>query len=215
MDGDMVSTAPLPGKKRVEYFFDVGSPTSYLAFRQLPALAGSAGARIDWRPMLLGGVFKATGNVSPAAVPAKGRYMNDDIVRWAARYGVPFRHNPYFPINTLTLMRGATGLQMRRPDDFPRYLEAVHRAMWEEEKNLGDAEVLAATLSAADIDAAALLALVADPEVKARLVATTEEAVGRGVFGAPTFFVGGQMFFGQDRLGFVAEALGGSSTGAP
>jgi len=209
---DAASTADT---KRVEYFFDVGSPTSYLAFRQLPAIAASAGARIDWRPMLLGGVFKATGNASPAAVPAKGRYMNDDIVRWASRYGLPFRQNPHFPINTLTLMRGATGLQMRRPGDFAHYLEVVHRALWEEEKNLGDAGVLAATLAAADIDAALVLALVSDPEVKARLVATTEEAVERGVFGAPTFFVDGRMYFGQDRLGFVAEALGTPSAGAP
>jgi 2-hydroxychromene-2-carboxylate isomerase len=194
-------------EKRVEYFFDVGSPTSYLAYRQLPAIAEAAGAEIVWRPMLLGGVFKATGNASPAAVPAKGRYMNDDIRRWAARYGLPFRQNPHFPINTLSLMRGAAGLQMRAPAAFPRYLEAVHRALWEEEKNLGDPAVLAATLADAGFDAQEFMVLVADPEVKARLVATTEEAVARGVFGAPTFFVGDAMFFGQDRLGFVREAL--------
>ena len=201
--------------KRVEYFFDFGSPTSYLAYRQLPAIAAAAGAEIVWRPMLLGGVFKATGNTSPAAVPAKGRYMNDDIRRWAKRYGLPFRHNPHFPINTLTLMRGAAGLQMREPDDFARYVERVHVAMWEEEKNLGDAEVLATTLADAGFDVARLLAIVADPEVKARLVASTEEAVARGVFGAPTFFVDDAMFFGQDRLGFVADALGASRVDAP
>jgi 2-hydroxychromene-2-carboxylate isomerase len=199
--------------KRVEYFFDFGSPTSYLAYRQLPAIATAANAEIVWRPMLLGGVFKATGNTSPAAVPAKGRYMNSDIRRWAERYGLPFRHNPHFPINTLTLMRGAAGLQMRRPEEFARYVEVVHRAMWEEEKNLGDADVLASTLLAADFDVAAFLALVADPEVKSRLVATTEEAVARGVFGAPTFFVGDAMFFGQDRLGFVRDALDRSADG--
>ncbi len=201
--------------KRVEYFFDFGSPTSYLAYRQLPAIAAAAGAEIVWRPMLLGGVFKATGNTSPAAVPAKGRYMNDDIRRWAKRYGLPFRHNPHFPINTLTLMRGATGLQMRGLGDFARYVERVHVAMWEEEKNLGDAEVLATTLADAGFDVARLLAIVADPEVKARLVASTEEAVARGVFGAPTFFVDDAMFFGQDRLGFVADALGASRVDAP
>ena len=157
--------------------------------------------------MLLGGVFKATGNASPVTVPAKGRWMNDDIRRWARRYGVPFRFNPHFPINTLTLMRGATGLQMRRPRRFPRYLELVERAMWDEQKNLGDPAVLAATLAAAGFDADEFTALVADPEVKASLIATTEEAVARGVFGAPTFFVGDAMFFGQDRLDFVREAL--------
>jgi 2-hydroxychromene-2-carboxylate isomerase len=133
--------------KRVEYFFDFGSPTSYLAWTQLPQIAAAAGAEIVWRPMLLGGVFKATGNASPVSVPAKGRWMNEDIRRWAARYGVPFRHNPHFPINTLGLMRGAAGLQMCRPQDFGRYLEVVHRALWEGEKNLGDPAVLASILA--------------------------------------------------------------------
>ena len=194
-------------RKRVEYFFDFGSPTSYLAWTQLPKIAAASGAEIVWRPMLLGGVFKATGNASPVSVPAKGRWMNEDIRRWAARYGVPFRHNPHFPINTLGLMRGAVGLQLRRPQDFGRYLEVVHRALWEGEKNLGDAAVLASVLTDAGFDADAFAALVAEPEVKTRLVATTEEAVARGVFGAPTFFVGDAMFFGQDRLDFVSEAL--------
>ena len=194
-------------RKRVEYFFDFGSPTSYLAWTQLPKIAAASGAEIVWRPMLLGGVFKATGNASPVSVPAKGRWMNEDIRRWAARYGVPFRHNPHFPINTLGLMRGAVGLQLRRSQDFGRYLEVVHRALWEGEKNLGDPAVLASVLADAGFDADAFAALVAEPEVKARLVATTEEAVARGVFGAPTFFVGDAMFFGQDRLYFVREAL--------
>jgi 2-hydroxychromene-2-carboxylate isomerase len=191
----------------VEYFFDVGSPTSYLAWRQLPKIAAETGAAIVWRPMLLGGVFKATGNRSPVEVPAKGRWMNADIERWAKHYGVPFRFNPHFPINTLTLMRGATGLQMRKPGDLERYLDVVQRAMWEEPKNLGDPQVLAATLAAAGFDGAEFAALVGDPEVKARLIATTDEAVARGIFGAPTFFVGAAMFFGQDRLDFVREAL--------
>ena len=194
-------------RKRVEYFFDFGSPTSYLAWTQLPKIAAASGAEIVWRPMLLGGVFKATGNASPVSVPAKGRWMNEDIRRWAARYGVPFRHNPHFPINTLGLMRGAVGLQLRRSQDFGRYLEVVHRALWEGEKNLGDPAVLASVLADAGFDADAFAALVAEPEVKARLLATTEEAVARGVFGAPTFFVGDAMFFGQDRLDFVSEAL--------
>ena len=194
-------------KRTIEYFFDVGSPTAYLAWTQLPKLAAETGARIAWRPMLLGGVFKATGNTSPVTVPAKGRWMNDDIARWARRYGVPFAFNPHFPINTLTLMRGATGLQMRRAGDFLRYLDVVERAMWEAPKNLGDPAVLAATLAAAGFDADEFIALVGDPEVKAKLIATTEEAVARGVFGAPTFFVGDAMFFGQDRLDFVREAL--------
>jgi len=193
--------------KRLEYFFDFGSPTSYLAWTQLPGIVAETGAELVWRPMLLGGVFKATGNASPVSVPAKGRWMGADIARWARRYGVPFRFNPHFPINTLTLMRGAAGLQLRAPEQFARYCEVVSKALWEEARNLGDPAILAATLAAAGFDVEAFTELVGDPEVKARLVATTEEAVARGVFGAPTFFVGEAMFFGQDRLDFVREAL--------
>lgn len=193
--------------KRVEFFFDFGSPTSYLAYTQLPRIARECDAELAWRPMLLGGVFKATGNASPVTVPAKGRWMFDDIARHARRYGVPFAFNPAFPINTLTLMRGAAGLQMRQPDTFERYVDTIYRAMWETPRNLGDPDELAATLATAGFDADAFVALVGDAEVKARLIANTEEAVARGAFGAPTMFVGQQMFFGQDRLEFVREAL--------
>nr|HET7858728.1 2-hydroxychromene-2-carboxylate isomerase [Caldimonas sp.] len=190
----------------VEFFFDVGSPASYLAWTQLPRIAAETSATIAWRPMLLGGVFKATGNASPVNVPAKGRWMTQDLHRWARRYGVPFSLNPSFPINTLTLMRGAAGMQMRHADSFLAYVDAIYRAMFESPRNLGDADALVATLREAGFDPGEFAALVADPEVKARLIATTEEAVARGVFGAPTFFVGEQMHFGQDRLEFVREA---------
>jgi 2-hydroxychromene-2-carboxylate isomerase len=199
MDGAMV--------KRVEFFFDFGSPTTYLAYTQLPRIVAGCKAELVWRPMLLGGVFKATGNASPVTIPAKGRWMFDDITRHARRYGVPFNFNPAFPINTLTLMRGAVGLQMRKPDDFERYVDAIYRAMWETPRDVGDAGVLAATLEAAGFDKTEFQNLVADAEVKAKLIANTEEAVARGAFGAPTFFVDKQMFFGQDRLEFVREAL--------
>ena len=138
--------------KTVEFFFDFGSPTAYLAWTQLPKLAADAGAQLVWRPMLLGGVFKATGNASPAMVPAKGRWMNQDMARWARRYGVPLAMNPFFPINTLTLMRGATGLQLRQPADFERYVETVYRAMWEAPCNMGDPVVLAQVLQRAGFD---------------------------------------------------------------
>jgi 2-hydroxychromene-2-carboxylate isomerase len=157
--------------------------------------------------MLRGAVFKATGNAIPAMVPAKGRWMNQDMARWARRYGVRLAMNPHFPINTLTLMRGAARLQMRQPADFERYVGAVYRAMWEAPCNMGDPTVLAEVLQRADFDVEGLLALVNDAEVKARLVANTEGAVARSVFGAPTMFVGEQMFFGQDRLEFVREVL--------
>lgn len=194
--------------KTLEFFFDFGSPTTYLAHTQLPRIAAAAGATLVYRPMLLGGVFKATGNASPVSVPAKGRWMGADIARWAKRWGVPFAFNPHFPINTLSLMRGAAGLQLRQPEAFGRYADAVFRAMWVTPRPLGDAAELAAVLSDAGFDPAAFMALVADAEVKAKLVANTEEAVARGVFGAPTCFVGEAMFFGQDRLDFVREALG-------
>jgi 2-hydroxychromene-2-carboxylate isomerase len=193
--------------RSVEFFFDVGSPTTYLAWTQLPRIAREAGARLVLRPMLLGGVFKATGNASPVTVPAKGRWMMDDIARWAARWGVPFAMNPHFPINTLTLMRGATGLLMHEPAALERYLGAVFRGLWVEARNLGDIAELAAVLKAADLDPERIATLAGQPDVKAALIATTEEAVARGVFGAPSIFVGDRLFFGQDRLDFVREAL--------
>jgi len=196
--------------KTIEFFFDFGSPTTYLAHTQLPRIAREAGTELVYRPMLLGGVFKATGNASPVMVPAKGRWMGQDIARWARRWGVPFTFNPHFPINTLTLMRGAAGLQLRRPQDFARYVDTVFQAMWVAPRNLGDAAVLAAMLAEAGFDAEAFQALVADPDVKARLIANTDEAVARGAFGAPSCFVGDELFFGQDRLDFVREAAAAS-----
>jgi 2-hydroxychromene-2-carboxylate isomerase len=194
--------------KRVEFFFDVGSPAAYLAWTQLPSICAQAGAQIDYRPMLLGGVFQATGNRSPATVPAKGRYMTDDLERFAGRYGVPFRHNPFFPINTLTLMRILTALQMRDEARMLACTDVLYRAVWVEGKDMNDAGVVAQVLQPAGFDPVDLLALAGAPEVKERLKTVTQDAVARGVFGAPTFFVGNHMYWGQDRLDFVKEALG-------
>jgi len=193
--------------KAVEFYFDVGSPAAYLAWTQLPRIAREAGAEIEYRPFLLGGVFQATGNRSPMEVPAKGQYMQDDLQRFARRYDVPFAHNPHFPINTLLLMRGATGIQMKEPARFGAYVDAVFHAMWVEPKNLNDPATVGAVLQNAGFDAAGLLALAGAQETKDRLKAVTQEAVERGVFGAPTMFVGDEMFWGQDRLDFVREAL--------
>ena len=193
--------------KEVEFFLDVGSPTTYLAWTQLPALCREAGATLKLRPMLLGAVFQATGNASPANVPAKGRYMNLDMARFARRYGVPLAINPYFPVNTLTLMRAATGVQLRSPGRLHAYLDGVFRAMWVEPLNLNDPGLVAEAWRAAGFDPQELLGLAGEADVKAALRATTDEAVARGVFGAPTIFVGDEMFFGQDRLDFVREAL--------
>ena len=194
-------------QKTVEFFFDVGSPAAYLAWTQMPALCAQAGAALVYRPMLLGGVFQATGNASPMMVPAKGSYMAVDLGRFAQRYGVPFRINPHFPINTLTLMRAVVGMQLRHPQRFAAFLAAVYPALWAHGVNLNDPAVTAATLVEADFDPAIVFALVNDTDIKAALKANTEEAVARGVFGAPTMFVGDAMFFGQDRLDFVREAL--------
>ena len=190
----------------IDFYFDFGSPTAYLAYRRLLQLRESYGLEINFQPMLLGGVFKATENASPVTIPAKGKYMMQyDLPRFARRYSVPLAVNPFFPINTLPLMRGAVAA--RRQGVFDAYVEAVYQAMWVDQKNMGDQEVIAATLRDAGLDADALLTATQDPEVKAELVATTEEAVARGAFGAPTMFIGVEMFFGQDRLDFVEEYL--------
>jgi 2-hydroxychromene-2-carboxylate isomerase len=193
--------------QELEFYFDVGSPAAYLAWTQMPRLAAETGASVQYRPFLLGGVFQATGNRSPMEVPAKGRYMQDDLGRYAGRYGVTYRHNPHFPINTLMLMRGALGLQMRQPERLLPYGDAVFRAIWVEGRNMNEPSEVASVLQQAGFDAQALLALTQDPEVKDRLKAATQEAVARGVFGAPTFFVGDTMFWGQDRLDFVKDKL--------
>ena len=193
--------------KTVEFYFDVGSPAAYIAFKRLPGICEKAHATLALKPMLLGGVFQATGNQSPVNVPAKGRYIMVDFERFARRHGIEFRQNPFFPINTLTLMRGAAGLQLREPGRLLPYLAAVYRAIWVDGKDMNDPTVVGAVLKAAGFDPQQLLALAGDPEVKERLKALTQEAVARGVFGAPTCFVDGNMYWGQDRLDFVQEAL--------
>ena len=194
--------------RSVDFYFDFGSPASYLAATQLPQLCADAGAALVWKPMLLGGVFQATGNQSPATSPAKGPYVFEDLARFARRYGVPLRHNPYFPVNTLLLMRGAIGMQMREP-------ERLRPMSTPSSTRCGSSRATSTTwprwprrwTRRASMPAA-MLALASAQEVKDRLKAETEEAVRRGVFGAPTMFVGDQMFWGQDRLDFVREALG-------
>ncbi|RJF94533.1 2-hydroxychromene-2-carboxylate isomerase [Oleomonas cavernae] len=189
----------------LEFLFDFGSPTTYLAHKRLPAVLARTPAKVTYVPILLGGVFKATGNQSPAMVPAKGMYMNKDLERFARRFGVTLNFNPYFPINTISLMRGAVSYL-----DTPRfmdYVDAIFDAMWLAPRNLGDPEVLNATLAQAGFDPADFAARINDGAVKQKLIANTQAAVERGTFGAPTFFVGEEMFFGQDRLDFVEEAL--------
>ena len=191
----------------IEFYFDFGSPAAYLAATQLPHLAADTGAALVYKPMLLGGVFQATGNHSPTEIEPKGPYMMTDLKRFASRYGVPFVQNPNFPINTLLLMRGATALQMHEPSRFADYLAAIWQAIWVDAKNMNDPLIVGGVLQAAGFDAGAVVALTGQQDVKDQLKATTQEAVSRGVFGAPTMFVGDHMFWGQDRLDFVREAL--------
>jgi len=193
--------------KQVEFFYDVGSPYAYLAYHQLPKIAARRNARIVWRPMLLGGVFQATGNRSPVELPAKARYSFIDLQRWARHFDVPMTMNPHFPLNTLQLMRGAVAYQLRGEAEFQRYIAAIFGAMFERPRNLGQAEEVAAVLRENGFDPEQFQSLISDPAVKDQLKRNTEEAVARGVFGAPTFFVGEQMFWGQDRLDFVEQAL--------
>ena len=189
--------------REIEFFFDYGSPASYLAYTQMPRIAQRTGAEIVYRPFLLGGVFKATGNRSPIEIPPKGAWMMGDLARFAKRYGVPYVRNPHFPINTLNLMRGAIAAE--NEGRLIPYSDAIFRAVWADQRNMEDPIVIATVLREAGFDPAAMMAAIGTAQVKDRLRANTEEAVSRGVFGAPTFFVGKELFFGQDRLDFVEE----------
>jgi 2-hydroxychromene-2-carboxylate isomerase len=194
--------------RTLEFYYDYGSPYSYLADTQVEALAERAGATLVRKPMLLGGVFKATGNASPMTVAQKSKWSSSDMPMWARHYGVAFAPNPHFPVNTLVLMRGATAAQL--DGSFERYHPAIYKAMWVDGRNLNDIAVVAAVLAEAGLDARKFGNRVQDQDVKDRLKAITDEAVARGVFGAPTSFVGERMFFGNDRLAFVEMALKGN-----
>jgi len=193
--------------KQFEFWFDLGSPAAYLAWKRLPKFLRETGASVAHKPMLLGGVFKATGNASPVTIPAKGKWLLADLARAARRDGVPLGYPPGFPINTLPLMRGAIGLQLRQPARFAPYVDAMYDAIFGAARDMRDEKVIAGVLAAAGFAPAEIFALAADAEVKQALIRNTEEAVARGVFGAPSFFVGDELFWGQDRMDAVAEAL--------
>jgi 2-hydroxychromene-2-carboxylate isomerase len=190
----------------IEFLFDYGSPFSYLANLQIEGLAKRHSASVIYTPILLGAVLKATGNASPMAVPAKGHYMASELRRWSARYGVAFKPNPHgFLSNTLRLMRGAVAAQ--KTACFSLYHPAIFRAIWAEAQNLGDDAVLRKVLEKVGISAGELMAEAEGQVVKDQLRQNTDRAVERGVFGAPMFFVGNEMFWGNDRFDFVEEAL--------
>jgi 2-hydroxychromene-2-carboxylate isomerase len=196
--------------KTLDFIFDFGSPNAYLAWKALPGVLARTGATVNLIPCLLGGIFKLTNNQPPmaafGAVQGKLAYERRETERFVARHGLTaFRFNPHFPVNTLLIMRGL--IAARRLGFGEAYLEAVLKAMWEDGQKMDDPAVVAAVLSAAGLDAEAILAGAQDLEVKAELSANTQAAADRGAFGVPTFFVGDEMFFGKDRLGQVEEEL--------
>jgi 2-hydroxychromene-2-carboxylate isomerase len=197
----------------VEFHFDFGSPNAYLAHRVIPAIEARTGAEFRYFPILLGGVFKATNNRSPAetlkGIKNKPEYERLETERFIRHHNITqFRRNPFFPVNTLQVMRGAVAADI--DGVFPRYVEAVFHHMWEEPKKMDDPEVIQTALNASGLDGARTLARIQDPAVKERLLRNTEESVAHGTFGAPTFFVGSEIFFGKDRLREVEEAILGS-----
>lgn len=193
--------------KRIEFFFDYASTYSYLAHLEIEALATRYAAELVYRPMVLGFVFKATGNAMPAAVPAKATYMMQDVRRWVRHLGLPFHMPSVFPTNTIRALRCAVAALEQ--GTFLAYHHAVMKEYWANDQDIGDADVLASIATSAGLDGPKLIARAEDASVKAQLKANTDDAVARGVFGAPTFFIGNEMFWGNDRLQFVAEALQG------
>ena len=198
----------------VIFYFDFGSPNAYLSHKVIPQIEARSGAKFAYVPALLGGIFKATGNQSPAqafaGIPSKLAYERLETQRFVRRHRITeFAMNPHFPVNTLQIMRGAVAAQVEGV--FEPYVEAVFRAMWVDGLKMDDPAVIRQALEAAGLPAEALIARSADPEVKARLIANTEGAVANGVFGSPSFLVGEEVFFGKDRLRDVEEEVAASA----
>ena len=196
----------------IEFLYDFGGPNSWFVHRAIPAIEAQCQVRFRYVPVLLGGIFKATGNQPPLMsyghVAPKMAYDRLEMERFSARHGITgFQFNPHFPVNTLLAMRGAVAAE--RLGCGLAYREAMYTALWQDGLKLDDPAVWAGVVSAAGLDAAALGALVEDPGVKGELVASTERAVARGAFGVPTFFLDDEMWFGKDRLRDVVEAATG------
>ncbi|AWL28886.1 2-hydroxychromene-2-carboxylate isomerase [Acinetobacter defluvii] len=191
----------------IEFYFDVGSPYSYVGFHQIQKIAEKYQAEIIWKPILLGAVFKATGNNSPMAVPAKAQYSMTDLKRWAKLWNIPVKMNPNFPINTLNAMRLITATQLFQPEQFLKVLTGVFDAMFHDPKDLNALTELLQVAESVGLDKDQVEAWLSDEKVKNELKFLTEEAVSRGVFGAPTWFVKDEMFWGVDHLHFVENSL--------
>jgi 2-hydroxychromene-2-carboxylate isomerase len=195
---------------KVEFHFDFGSPNAYLAHLVIPEIEKRTGAKFAYVPVLLGGVFRLTGNRSPAEslanIKNKPEYERLELARFIKRHGITrYRQNPFFPVNTLTIMRGAIAAQ--KLGVFERYVDEIYRHMWSEPKKLDDPAVLQAALSESGFGACRFDELVQEADVKARLLENTQRSVERGTFGSPTFFVGDEIFFGKDRLRDVEEMI--------
>ena len=195
---------------RLEFHFDFGSPNAYLAHLVIPAIEARTGTAFSYVPILLGGVFKATNNVSPAVslkgIANKPEYYALETRRFLKKHAITaYARNPHFPVNTLQLMRGAVFAQSQ--DYFAQYVDAVYHHMWVEPKKMDEAEVMRAALATSGLPAEAIMAGVQQPAIKQRLIENTEDAVARGVFGAPSFFVGDELFFGKDKLVEVEEEI--------
>ena len=190
----------------LEFYFDFGSPTAFLANSRLRQLQQEYDFKIHYKPVLLGGIFKATGNSSPVMVAAKGEYMlKHDLPRYAQKYSVALKFNPHFPINTLQLMRAATGLLNK--SNFDSFINTIFKAIWIDGLNMGDEMVLQKVLPDNNFNSHDIFKLASTDSVKEILIENTDSAVKRGLFGVPTIFINGEMFFGQDRLDFVEEIL--------
>jgi 2-hydroxychromene-2-carboxylate isomerase len=189
--------------KKLEFFYDYVSPYSYLANSQVSKVAGS---NLVYRPMFLSAVMQATGNRPPGTLEVRGKYLRKDIARWAEHYGIEYNRNPKFPLNTLKALRLAIVAQ--RDGMFDQVHEALFEASFVSQSDLAEETVLAEIMQTAGMDEARTFARVAEQSVKDELKANTDEAIGRGAFGAPTFYVGEEMFFGNDRFDFITEALG-------
>jgi len=198
----------------IEFLFDFGGPNSWFVHRAIPAIEAAGKVKFRYVPVLLGGLFKATGNQPPLMsyghVAQKVAYDRLEMDRFMARHGITgFQFNPHFPVGTLLAMRGAVAAE--RLGCGPAYREAMYTALWQDGLKLDDPAVWAEVVANGGLNAAALGAAVQDPEIKAALIASTESAVARGAFGVPTFFLGSEMWFGKDRLRDCVEAAGGET----
>jgi len=198
----------MPDRREIEFFFDVGSPYSYLASTQIDALGDRVGRPVRWRPFLLGGVFKATGNDMPARGAAKAQWMLSDLALWAEHYGVPFRMSSRFPLNTLRTQRALAAAGREDDARVAPLARAFFHAMWAEDRDVSSDEEIARIASECGLDGEAVVAACAEQEVKDVLRGWTEEAVSRGAFGAPTMFVDDTMYWGNDRLSLMQDRIG-------